>query len=371
MSRTPSRLSVLPVSDPAYRGSVVEPPRWRALGTYVELHVADPEQEQAAIALAHAVLAEVDLSCSRFRDDSDLMRANRAAGEWIRVSPVLVGALRAALWAADYTDGLVDPGLGELIVAAGYDRTFTALRPTDDPAGMPWRDAASGTRGAPRGSWRDIELGEGLIRIPRGLSVDLGAVGKAYAADLVALSIADRLGTACVVSVGGDVRTAAPEVEPGQGGSLANRTTTGGLTSEIAIAEDLAALQSGLAPVCVVPLSAGGIATSSITARRWVRGGTTWHHILDPRSGGPAPDQWRAVTAYGSSAAAANAASTASLVLGSDAVPWLQERGIPARLVAADGTVTVTQAWEVARHTGCMDAGTEAGIAASAGGESA
>jgi len=318
------------------------PPQWRALGTYVDLHVGDPEQESAAITLAQAVLAEVDLSCSRFRDDSDLIRANRATGEWIRVSPVLVGALRAAIWAAEETDGLVDPGLGELLVAAGYDRTFTDLVPSTDPAGMPWADLVPGAR---RPSWRDIEIDQGRVRIPRGLSVDLGAVGKAYAADLVALSIADRLGTACVVSVGGDVRTAAP-------GSTDTDGT--GLTSEIAIAQDLATLHSDRAPVCLVPLTAGGIATSSITARRWVRGGTTWHHIIDPRSGTPAPEQWRAVTAYGSSAAAANAASTAALVLGADAVPWLDARGIPARLVASDETVTVTQTWEAARHTGCV-----------------
>ena len=345
------------------------PPQWRALGTYVDLHVADPEQESAAIALAQAVLAEVDLTCSRFREDSDLMRANRAAGEWIRVSPVLVGALRAAVWAAEETDGLVDPGLGELLVAAGYDRTFTDLVPSADPAGMPWADLAPGAR---RPSWREIEIDQDRVRIPRGLSVDLGAVGKAYAADLVALSIADRLGTACVVSVGGDVRTAAPvpadtddkhDTDDLTDGTGIDSSHLSGLTSDIAIAQDLATLQSGRAPVCRVPLTAGGIATSSITARRWVRGGTTWHHILDPRSGAPAAEQWRAVTAYGSSAAAANAASTAALVLGADAVPWLDARGIPARLVAGDGTVTVTQTWEAARHTGCVVDLTAAGAA--------
>jgi len=330
------------------------PPQWRALGTYVDLHVGDPEQESAAITLAQAVLAEVDLACSRFRDDSDLIRANRAAGEWIRVSPVLVGALRAAIWAAEETDGLVDPGLGELLVAAGYDRTFTDLVPSTDPAGMPWADLAPDAR---RPSWRDIEIDQGRVRIPRGLSVDLGAVGKAYAADLVALSIADRLGTACVVSVGGDVRTAAPGSTDTDGtghGPRHDSSPVSGLSCDIAIAQDLATLHSGRAPVCLVPLTAGGIATSSITARRWVRGGTTWHHVLDPRSGSPAPEQWRAVTAYGSSAAAANAASTAALVLGADAVPWLDARGIPARLVAADGTVTVTRTWEAARHSGCV-----------------
>ena len=52
---------------------------WRALGTYVDLRTT-PEAVDAATELAAAVLHEVDLACSRFRDDSDLMVANRAAG---------------------------------------------------------------------------------------------------------------------------------------------------------------------------------------------------------------------------------------------------------------------------------------------------
>jgi thiamine biosynthesis lipoprotein len=42
---------------------------------------------------------------------------------------------------------------------------------------------------------------------------------------------------------------------------------------------------------------------------------------------------------------AANTASTAAVVLGQAAVPWLDRRDVTARLVAADGAVRVTGRW--------------------------
>jgi thiamine biosynthesis lipoprotein len=43
--------------------------------------------------------------------------------------------------------------------------------------------------------------------------------------------------------------------------------------------------------------------------------------------------------------AQANIAATAAIVLGVDAIQWLSERHLPARLVAADGTVDVVADW--------------------------
>ena len=92
-------------------------------------------------------------------------------------------------------------------------------------------------------------------------------------------------------------------------------------------------------------LGSGGLATSSVSARRWRRGGRQWHHVVDPRTGLPAQGPLRTVTALGRTAAAANAATTASIVLGSAAHHWLTARGVAARLVDHDGRVTRTPAW--------------------------
>ncbi len=293
---------------------------WRALGTYVELRTS-PDAVEAATDLAAGVLHEVDVACSRFRDDSDLVRANHDAGHAVEVSPVLVGAVRVALEAAAETEGLVDPLLGELLSAAGYDRTFS-LVPADDPT-----PAALPVRG---GTWEEVLVTDTTVTVPRGVALDLGATGKAFAADLVALCVADSLGVPVLVGVGGDLRVASP-----------NDTD---LDHQVVLGHSRADLEAG-GPSELVRLRDGGLATSSVSARRWRRGGRQWHHVVDPRTGLPAQGPWRTVTALGRTAAAANAATTASVVLGEAAYGWLVDRRVAARLVDHEGRVTRTPAW--------------------------
>ena len=321
-------------SDDAARSAVTTLPpvvesgvSFRALGTYVELRVADAGLDDEVGALARDVLAEVDATCSRFRDDSDLMHANRRAGRWTAVSEVLIGMLRAALWAARETDGLVDPCLGDLLVAAGYDRTFARLRPTSDPAVLPRRHDTD--------AWRRVEIEPGRIRVPHGCSLDLGAVGKGFAADLVALTIVERYAVPAIVSVGGDVRVA--DVGGIPAGAFAPAWP-------VRIAPDRASLDKP-ALAADLWLTAGAVATSSVTARRWVRGGTEWHHVIDPRTARSTAGPWCSVSALAPSAAAANAYATLGLVLGAAALPWYAVRGIPARLVGHGGDVVTTEAW--------------------------
>ncbi len=311
---------------------------WRALGTSVDLQVADPELLDAAADLAMEVLTAVDETCSRFRPDSDLSRANASAGHPVTVSEVLIGALRVALEAAEVTGGLVDPTLGELLVAAGYDRTHASLVPCREPAALPVRVRSD--------LWRELVIDGATVTVPRGTSLDLGATGKAYAADLVAAVVVSELDTPVVVSVGGDVRVAAP----------LGRSTSWPVVVDHTLAEHL----DGTGAAQTVVVDAGGLATSSVAARRWVRGGREWHHLFDPRTGSPTSGPWRSASATGRTCVAANSASTAAIVLGEAAQAWLTEHRVCARLVAADGRVVTTGGWpsEVgSRHTGALVGG--------------
>ena len=144
------------------------------------------------------VLDEVDRACSRFRSDSDLVRANARAGRATDVSPLLAAAVQVAVAAAAETDGLVDLTLGHALVAVGYDRDlalFPPPRPTRRRCRCP-RAPAPGAR------CRSTRRGR---HVPEGCALDLGATGKAWAADLVVASVADALGVDVVASLGGDV----------------------------------------------------------------------------------------------------------------------------------------------------------------------
>ena len=94
-----------------------------------------------------------------------------------------------------------------------------------------------------------------------------------------------------------------------------------------------------------VYLGSGGLATSSTLTRAWRRGELAVHHIVDPSTGRPASGPWRTVSVAAASCVDANTAATAAIVRGSGAGEWLQQFGLPARLVAQDGAVTALCGW--------------------------
>src|SRR2546425_1180215 len=79
-----------------------------------------------------------------------------------------------------------------------------------------------------------------------------------------------------------------------------------------------------------VSINSGGMATSGTTVRRWVRGQTIMHHIIDPATGLPADSIWRTATVVAGSCVDANIASTAAIVLSDRAPAWLVERKVAA-----------------------------------------
>jgi thiamine biosynthesis lipoprotein ApbE len=98
-------------------------------------------------------------------------------------------------------------------------------------------------------------------------------------------------------------------------------------------------------PSQLLAMTGGGVSSSGIAARCWRRGGAMLHHILDPRTGLPAPPVWRTVSALADTAVAANVTSIAAIIRGAGAPGWLESQGIPARLVAVDGSVRTVAAW--------------------------
>lgn len=298
--------------------------QWNAIGTMIRLVVTDAGQLGAARARLADDLAALDAACSRFREDSELIQLEGTAGRPTVVSPLLAGAVAAALRGAKLTDGDVDPTLGRAMETLGYDRDFRSV-----PAQS--RGLRVSVRHVP--SWRQIELDESarLLTVPVGVRLDLGATAKAWAADRSAQGIATELGCGVLVSLGGDISVAG-DGPPG-GWSIRVQDVTGDPFTD----------PEG--PAAVIAIRAGGLATSSTSARRWRRGGDLLHHILDPRTGRPADSDLRTVSVAADSALDANIASTTAVIRGKRATRWLHDLGLPARLVAVDGTVTTVAGW--------------------------
>jgi thiamine biosynthesis lipoprotein len=291
---------------------------WRALGTTVVVVTTSAGDLDAAAERVRARIDEIDLACSRFREDSELSRLNAAGGSPRRVSRIFVRATRCALRAAALTGGEVDPTIGSSLRVAGYDRDFARIR-----AGGPVHfSRASG--------WRCVELDDAhsIVRVPAGVELDYGATAKALAADIAAASAAGATGGGVLVAIGGDIATAGEVPEGGW---------------PVRVTDDHAG--GAEQPGQTIALHGGGLATSSTTVRRWRRGEHDLHHILDPASGRPAAEHWRTVSVAAATCVDANIASTASILRGERAPRWLEELSLPARLVALDGSLTRTGGW--------------------------
>ncbi len=297
---------------------------WQAIGTSVRLLVTEPSRLGLGRRLLTDDLAALDLACSRFRPDSELAMAERAAGTAVHVSPVLADAVAVALHAAEITDGDVDPTVATAMDALGYDRDFELVTKDGPPLHVSVRS---------RPSWRQIRLDHEarLLTVPAGVRLDLGATAKARAADLAAAGLAGRLGCGVLVSLGGDI-------------SVAGQAPDGGWRVRV---QDITGHPDDppAGPSELIAINAGGLATSGTAARRWRRGAITLHHILDPRSGLPVTPVWRTVSVAADTALQANIASTAAIIRGDAAPGWLESLGLPARLVAVGGAVRTVAGW--------------------------
>jgi thiamine biosynthesis lipoprotein len=291
-----------------------------ALGTTVQISVTDPAALRPAVAAVEDELAAIDLACSRFRDDSELTALNRSSGQPFEAGPLLAEALAVALRAAELTGGDVDPTIGRALTGLGWDCDFSILVS---------RTERERFEVVPAAGWRSIAMYDGIVEMPAGVEIDLGATAKAFAADRAARAASLASGDAGVlVNLGGDLAVAGAAPDAGW---------------PVLVTDDHRAPLD--APGQTVAVRGGGLATSSTTVRRWRAGGREHHHIVDPRTGLAAAEVWRTVSVAAGSCVDANTASTAAIVRGRDAPSWLERTGLPARLVALDGSVAYTGGW--------------------------
>lgn len=290
---------------------------FEAMGVTNTVAIEDEALLAAAMAMVQTEIRRIDETCSRFKPDSELSRLNRRGGA-TPLSPLLEEALTAALRAAEMTGGLVDPTVGARVEEIGYSVTFGAMPPDGPPVELRVRQI--------RG-WQSVELDASAhtVRVHEGTSLDLGASGKAWAADRAARAASEVLGVGVLVECGGDVAVHGLAPESGW---------------PIRVASDVGA-QDGQDVV----IRDGGVATSGTTSRRWRRGGVQLHDIIDPATGLPVETPWEMVSVAASTCLEANAASTAALIMGEHAPAWLGALGLPSRLVRAGGGVSYTGGW--------------------------
>jgi thiamine biosynthesis lipoprotein len=261
-------------------------------------------------------LDAVDAACNRFRSDTELARLNTVHDGPVIVSDTFALCLDAALESARITDGLCDPTVLESLLAHGYDRDYGEL--VDAVVAVRAHQPAPGIEAI------SFDRDQRRVSLADGCMLDLGASAKALVADVVADELAEFGGA--VVEIGGDValRGAGPDGPWVVG--IADRLDLRG--------DEPRVTQHG-----------GGIATSSIATRTWKGQGTTFNHIIDPRTGSCASGPYATATVSAASCVIANAFSTAALLLGDEAGYHIAQAGWSARLVRHDGRIDFVGGW--------------------------
>lgn len=283
------------------------------MGTVADVAVVhrDERWAQRAIDAALGELRRVERTMTRFRDDSDVGRANLAAArDPVPVAEDTAAVVGEALRWARASDGTFDPCLGRAAVLWGVE---TRTSPPDP-------DAVRALAG--RRLWSSLEvLGGSVPRIALhdpGAALDLGGIAKGWGVDRAADALRDHGVFDALVNVGGDLVAlgASPEGDPWRVG--------------IRSPDDPAAL------VATLHVSDRAVATSGDYLRFFRHGGRRFHHLLDPATGEPRRSDMRTLTVTADRCVTADAAATMAF-----GVPSARSGEILAR-AAADARITHT-----------------------------
>ncbi len=276
---------------------------FHSMGSDVRLLIGPPLLRTAASPAAaawreRAYVEDFAARLSRFRPESELSALNRDPRTQVPASPLLRTAVRAGIWAAQRSGGLVDPTLAGALERAGYATSLDGSPPASLEQALAAAPPRRPARPHPEQLWQRISVDDrnATVQRPVGVMFDTGGAGKGLCAD----AVAHRLGgyTRFVVDCGGDLAIGGvgAQLEP----------------YEVEIEHPL----TGEA-IRTVRVGTGGVATSGLNVRVWQDAeGRFAHHLLDPASGLPAWTGLIGVTALAPTALEAETLSKAALLLG-------------------------------------------------------
>ncbi len=303
-------------ADAAEGGTVERSLRVMGCRAHIVVHGGSDAMADAAVARLH----ELEGWWSRFREDSDITLANRAAGTAVAVHEDTLAVVARALLAWRQTSGRFDVTTLPALLDAGYTHSVI------DHAAAP----ALGIRRIGMSAMVQVDYAAGTLTVPLGGAVDLGGIGKGFAADLVAEDLLEAGASGALVNLGGDLAVlGTPVDQPSWYLGIDDPRQPG-------------------THVATLRVTCGGLATSGTTVRRWeTAGGGTAHHLIDPTTGLPSAHGVRTASVLAADAATAEAFATSTMMLDpATAIGMLDDAGLAGLVVTDAGEVLATRTFE-------------------------
>lgn len=287
-----------------------------AMGTIVSVTLYESDDDKIDDIFSY--IYSLDSMISRYNEKSYIAMINSNAG----ISPVTVpdevyGLVKVSLEMAKETDGLFNPAIGPLSSLWGFG--------TED-ARVPSSDEIESV--LPLLDWRKIKLSDddnSVFLENEGMAIDLGAVGKGWAADMIDSYLDELCVEHALVNLGGNV--------------LLHGGKADGSAWRVGI-RDPENLSSSYASVAIED---GTVITSGGYQRYIEKDGEVYHHILNPETGYPFQTDILSATVIGDSGTLSDMLSTVIFASGSDKAEEIADKhDVSIILKLTDGSVINT-----------------------------
>lgn len=227
----------------------------------IEMYAASDAKASSAAEAAFARAEELEQIMSDYRADSELARLMRDGNAApFPVSSDLYNVLAKSQWTSELSRGAFDVSIGPLVDLWRSARKIGRL---PDPGEI--------TKAKALVDYRNIEMDpvHHTVFLKRaGMNLDLGAIGKGYAADQMLAVLQSKGIHHALVVAGGEVVTGEPP--PGSSGWK--------------VRIDTADSDAGVAP-CTLLLSTHAVSTSGDEHQFLEVNGHRYSHIINPRTG--------------------------------------------------------------------------------------
>lgn len=291
-----------------------------AMGTLVTVTLYESDAGKADDIFSY--IYELDSEISRYTDGSYIDMINDSAG----ISPVPVpdeiySLIESTVVMAEETEGLFNPAIGPLTALWGIG-TENARIPSDDEIAsvLPLLD------------WRSIIFNDeerSVFLEKEGMSLDLGAVGKGWAADMVQGYLESLSIEHAIVNLGGNILLVGGK-EDGSGWNVGIKDPEN--TSSVFMR---------------LSIEDGTVITSGGYQRYIEKDGVIYHHILDSRTGYPFTTDILSATVINPSGTLGDMLSTVLFAAGSEKAEAIaSQHGVRAILKLEDGRIIDTDSTE-------------------------
>ena len=269
------------------------------------LEVKKKAEARQLLHLAAEEAARIEHKFSRYRADNIIYQINHADDAPVEVDTETAALLDYAQQCYRLSDGIFDITSGVLREVWHFDGS----------ANVPTVEAVNAL--LPRIGWDKIDWQQPTIRLPRGMEIDLGGIGKEYAVDRTAQLLQQQTDASLLINYGGDL------VVTG-----ARRNGTGWLVGVEDPQHAVNVSHQKPETQTQYELLRGGIATSGDARRYLLKDGIRYSHILDPRTGWPVSDAPHSVTVVAGTCTEAGILSTLAMLHGAAAEEFLKQQAV-------------------------------------------